>query len=99
MSENVLTLVAIVKVKPERRDFARAQMLQLLAPTQAEEGCLEYVFHDHNSEPNTFVFYERWISHDALQKHMNSTHFQAFVQATEGAVESLQFHELTKATV
>jgi len=40
-----------------------------LAPTHAEAGCELYALHAGISDPETFVFVERWSSQAALDAH------------------------------
>jgi quinol monooxygenase YgiN len=40
-----------------------------IAPTHAEDGCILYALHAGVSDPDTFVFIERWASDEALAVH------------------------------
>ncbi|CQR14768.1 antibiotic biosynthesis monooxygenase domain-containing protein [Yersinia enterocolitica] len=40
------------------------------------------------------MFFERWASEDALEKHNKTAHFKAFVKAIEGKLESLEIKKV-----
>ena len=40
-----LTIVANIYAKAGRIDFVKAELLKLIEPTRAEEGCLNYDLH------------------------------------------------------
>jgi len=90
-----LTIVADIRTAPGKAELVRAELLKLIAPTQAEAGCLVYDLHVDNDDPNHFLFYETWESRALWQDHMGSTHLADFGQATEGAVERLDVYEMT----
>ncbi len=76
----LLTVVAEMIAKPGKEDELREAVLALLAPTRAEEGCVQYDLHVHTKEPGRFVFYENWASLDHLKRHAASAHLQMFSQ-------------------
>jgi quinol monooxygenase YgiN len=78
MPQGLLTVVAELAARPGREDELRTQLLALVAPTRQEEGCVQYDLHVSTGEPGHFVFYENWISSDALDRHLKSSHFRAF---------------------
>lgn len=96
MSTNTLTIVARILAKAEQRELVKSELLKLIAPTRAEEGCINYDLHQDRANPNLFIFYENWISHDFLQKHMASAHIAEYRNATEGALESFALYEMTQ---
>jgi quinol monooxygenase YgiN len=91
-----LTIVAHIRAVPERIDRVRTELEKLVAPTRAEPGCLRYDLHRDNEDPAHFLFYETWESRDLWRAHMESRHLADFRGATEGAVESLVIHEMTR---
>lgn len=74
----LLTVVAEMRAKPGKENALRQVVLELIEPTQAEPGCLQYDLHEHVSEPGHFVFYEKWTDEEALTKHLSSAHLTAF---------------------
>ncbi len=95
MSEE-LTIVAILTIKEGQRDFVRSEILKILEPTRAEEGCLLYVLHEDITNSQVLMFYETWADHACWQAHLQQAHMQAYVAATKDFVEHRQILQLTK---
>lgn len=91
-----LTIVAHIEAVPDKVDLVRAALEKLIAPTLAEEGCLQYDLHQDNDNPALFLFFENWTTRDAWQKHMQAPHIAANAAATEGAIASVTIQEMTK---
>lgn len=51
---------------------------QMMADSQAEEGCLTYEFSPDITKPNLLHLYEVWESAEALDAHSKSAHMSAF---------------------
>lgn len=91
-----LTILAQITAAPGNEDLVRMELEKLIETTRAEPGCIRYDLHADNANPGFFVFYEIWESHDLWQDHMNAPHLQAYLAATEGAVEAFTLNEMTK---
>jgi quinol monooxygenase YgiN len=96
MSNQSLTIVARILAKEEKNALVKSELLKLIAPTRAEEGCLNYDLHQDAKNPNLFWFHENWTNRALLEKHMKSAHLAAYVKATEGAMEEFVVHEMTQ---
>ena len=92
---NQLTIVAQILVKEEKRDFVKSELLKLIEPTRAEEGCINYDLHQDNENPNLFLFFENWTSRELWQAHINNTHIAEYRKITEGAIEKFSINEMT----
>ena len=77
-ASQLLTVVAEMQAKPGKEDELRRQVMALVAPTNQEEGCVQYDLHESTDHPGRFVFYENWTSREALAKHGVSPHIAAF---------------------
>lgn len=91
-----LTIVARIEAKADKVDLVKSELLKLIEPTRMEKGCIQYDLHQDDNKPELFIFFENWESRELLQAHLNSDHLKAYVQATEGAVESFMLHEMTQ---
>lgn len=91
-----LAIVARIEAKKDRVELVKAELLKLIEPTRKEEGCLQYDLHQDNENPELFFFYERWVSRELLQTHLENTHIKEYIAATEGAIEDFTISELTK---
>ncbi len=90
-----LTIVARIEAKKEKTELVKAELLKLIETTRNEEGCIQYDLHQDNNDPATFLFYENWESRELWQIHMNNTHLQDYMKATDGAVENFVLNEMT----
>lgn len=91
-----LIILAQITAAPGKEEFLHKELEKLVAPTRAEEGCVQYDLHRDNGNPGFFVFYEIWENRDLWQVHMNQPHLEAFRAATEGAVAEFQLNEMSK---
>jgi quinol monooxygenase YgiN len=91
-----LTIVANIKAAADKVDLLKAELLKLIEPTRAEEGCVQYDLHQDNETPAHFMFFEIWESREAWQTHMNAQHLKDFLVATNGAVIDFAVNEMTK---
>ena len=92
----LLTIVGKIEAKTENIELVKSELLKLIPITLAEAGCIQYDLHQDNDHPSIFLFYENWESRELCQNHMNNTHLQNYMKATEGAVESFTLNEMTK---
>lgn len=90
-----LTVVARILAHEGKRELVKSELLKLIAPTRAEQGCLNYDLHQDNENPNLFLFYENWESRELWQVHMNNEHLAQYLKATEGAVAEFRLNEMT----
>lgn len=93
-----LTIIANLYVNPEHLAETKNQLIQLLAPTRAESGCLAYQLEQDNQDPYHFIFYERWQSDTHWQAHLQTAHFVAFASATEGCIDKTEVYQMTELT-
>jgi len=78
MSASHLIVTAHIKSKPGQEELTKTELTRLVAPTLKEEGCIKYELHTSLNDPTEFLFYEIWTSKEALDKHSQSPHIQAF---------------------
>ncbi len=76
MKTSGCTIIGTVVAKPEKRDELIRILTAQVAPTRAEPGCINYDFHCDKSDPNTFVFYENFVSKEALEEHLKKAHLK-----------------------
>mgnify|MGYP001828518104 CR=1 FL=1 len=89
-----LTILAQITAAPGKEALLRAELEKLVAPTRAEDGCIQYDLHVDNDAPGFFVFYEKWETRDLWQTHMNAPHLVAYSNATQGAVANFALNEM-----
>jgi len=96
MTMSKVTVVAKVVAKKGSVESVRSELLKLIVPTRKENGCIEYNLHQDNQEPALFIFYETWESPAALEKHLSSNHFKAYINAVDGLIEEKAVHKMTR---
>lgn len=72
----MLTVVAEIIAKAGCEERLREELLRLIEPTRAEEGCLQYDLHVSTEQPGHFLFYENWTSREALDRHLATPHLE-----------------------
>jgi quinol monooxygenase YgiN len=96
MPAQQLTIIANIHAKAGQTDLVKTELLKLIEPTRAEEGCLQYNLHQDPANPTHFVFFENWASRELWQAHMSKQHLVDYIAATEGAVDAFIVHEMTQ---
>lgn len=71
----MIYVVATVTVKVEHRADFLENARALISATLREPGCKSYDLNSSITEPNCFVFVERWETREALAAHMQTSHF------------------------
>ncbi|MES2820514.1 MAG: putative quinol monooxygenase [Pseudomonadota bacterium] len=88
-----LTLIATLTALPDQAAAVEAGLRQLVPPSQAEAGCLQYNLHRHQDDPRVFSMIEQWQDADALKAHQQTAHFLAFGQRCGSLLERVD-HQL-----
>ena len=93
----MLTVMAKIKAKQGKEDETKSALQELIRPTHAEEGCVQYDMHQDNEDPSLFFFYENWKSKEDLDKHLKTPHLQNFFGKEKVLLEEpVQIHLMTK---
>ena len=74
--QSEVRIVAEVLAKLDCDDALRAELLKMIAPSNAEPGCRQYQLHEDRERKGRFVFIERWIDAAAFEFHKQTPHFQ-----------------------
>ena len=85
-SENIV-LIARLKVKNDAIEEAKQAALELIAPSRAEAGCLNYDFHQSLDDASIFIWHETWKNKDAIEAHGKMPHFVAFSEKVSEITE------------
>ncbi len=95
-SSDTITLIAVLKAKPGKRDALKTALQALLLPTRQEPGNVEYQLFQLRDTPDCFYVREAWRGQEALEAHIALPHFQAFIlQMDELLAEPLRLDYLT----
>lgn len=93
---NELTIVAVIRVNPEKHAELKPLFAEMIAQTRVEDGCVRYDLHCDNQDASRYVFYETWANRDLWLAHMASAHVAAFGEAAGGMVASAEIFEMSK---
>jgi quinol monooxygenase YgiN len=83
MSEEI-TIIAFVQALEGQAATVEAVIRACVEASRQEEGCLSYLAHTDSERPNRFVFVERWRDGAAVDSHVQTAHFQAFIDGLAG---------------
>ena len=81
-----LAMIVEFLAAPGKRDELRAELLLLVAPTRAEDGCRQYDLHEDLSNPDRFAFYETWRDAAAHRAHDQTPHVARIRSALPGLI-------------
>lgn len=84
-----LTLIATLTARDGQAAAIEAGLHQLVEPSRAEPGCLQYDLHRHQDTPRVFVMIEQWRDAAALEEHRQSAHYLAFASACGDRLQDL----------
>ncbi|MDR1682564.1 MAG: antibiotic biosynthesis monooxygenase, partial [Candidatus Symbiothrix sp.] len=87
MSE--LKIVAAIVAKSEFQNDLEKTFQIVVDETRKEAGNILYELHQDINNPLKYIILETWQSQEAIDRHNESVHFKAFVNAIEGKVKSL----------
>lgn len=96
---NPLTLLVRIQAKADRAEQVKRALIDILAPTRAEAGCVSYELHTDDKDPAVFIFVETWATREHWEAHNASGHLKGFLELAETAVESFAITEMSKVEV
>ncbi len=85
-----VTVIAVIRALPGNEAAVRTSLVQLVAPTRAEAGCLNYDLHVDIEDPNRFVFNENWESQEHLDRHLQTEHIAANRERIGNLIEGVE---------
>lgn len=75
----MISFTVRMKFKPEDREEVQDALRALTAASRQEPGCVAYVPHALEGDPNTVIIYEQYRDQAAREAHSASQHFQKYV--------------------
>lgn len=70
----MIYVIATLHIHPEKRASFLEDARTVIAHTVKEDGCISYDLVSSITQPNEFVFVERWSSRAALAAHFETPH-------------------------
>jgi len=96
MEENKVFYMVKWQIQPGQEEVVRQALIQLVAQSRLEPGCLYYQPHVSATQPELVYIYEVYASPAAALAHRETTHFQEIVLGT--IVPLLSFREVVEVT-
>jgi quinol monooxygenase YgiN len=75
-------VIAQYRVRQGEVDRVAAALHEMVAPTKAEPGNLDYQAFRDPKDPSLFVLFERYAGEDAFEAHRASPHFGTWLAGT-----------------
>ncbi|AGI22530.1 Antibiotic biosynthesis monooxygenase [Pseudomonas sp. ATCC 13867] len=91
-----LSLIAILRAHPGHADSLQQHLHDMLAPSRAEPGCLQYDLHRDRKDPDLIYMFERWRDDAAFADHEASSHFKNFLKAVEPDLAELDIRLMNR---
>jgi quinol monooxygenase YgiN len=91
----MVSFIVRLKFASEEREEMAETLRQLAAASREEPGCVSYVPHQLEDDPDTVIIYEQYKDDKALAAHRASEHFKKlavgglYQRMRERAVENL----------
>lgn len=82
----MIYVIATLHIRPEKRADFLENARTVIAHTIKEQGCASYDLASSITEPNEFVFVERWETRDALTAHFATPHLQEWRRVSAGFI-------------
>ena len=80
-------LFARFHAQPSNEDAVRAAILDVLAPSRAEPGCLDIHAFRSLRDPRLFYIHSRWKDEAAFEAHGRLPHTVRFIERVEPLVD------------
>jgi quinol monooxygenase YgiN len=74
----MVSFVVRLQFAPEDRADVAESLRHLATASRLEAGCVSYIPHQVEGDPDTVVIYEQYLDAKALSAHRESEHFKQF---------------------
>jgi quinol monooxygenase YgiN len=82
-----ITVIAYISAKTGHEDRVREALLDLVAQTRKEKGCITYDLHQSQDNASRFAMYENWDTVADLDAHAKAAPLQTFVRIAGSLLE------------
>lgn len=90
---DAIVITAILKPKEKMESQLRTELDKVMEASRQEAGCLNYVLHQ-SIEDDTFVLHETYQDKDALESHVESSHYKEYRTNTADLIERREVFKL-----
>lgn len=75
-----ITLIVRFKAILGKEEDVKNVLMNLIAPTRSEPGCIEYILHQNAEDETQFLFYEVWQDQYSLNQHNEKQYIKEAVK-------------------
>lgn len=75
----MISFTVRMKFKAEDREVIQKALRELTAASRKEPGCVSYIPHVLEDDPDTVLIYEQYVDQEAREAHAASDHFKKYV--------------------
>ncbi len=79
MKTKPVTVVARLRAISGKEEELKKALLDLIAPSRKDPGCINYDLHQSSEHKSCFLFHENWETKELLDKHLSTSHLKAFM--------------------
>lgn len=85
--DNFVAVIWEARAKPGCEAQMRAFLTAAVTQSRADPGCIDYEMHEVAGAAGVFIAYERWVSRDALDSHLNAPRMRELVPQLQSLME------------
>jgi quinol monooxygenase YgiN len=83
MASKPVTVIVRIVAKPGMEAQVKRELMNLLAPTRSEKGCINYDMHQAADDDSLFLFHENWLCEEDLRRHLEAPHIRHWITLAE----------------
>ena len=87
-----LIIVEIIKAKPGKRNALKNALLEMVAPSLQEKGCLHYEIAEPTTDKEEMLVLMRWEHIENFEAHCVAPHITEFVEKYNNILFLLNFY-------
>jgi quinol monooxygenase YgiN len=92
----MVSFIVRMRFAPEDREHVGDILRQLALASRQEPGCVSYIPHTVEDDPNRVVIYEQYLDRGASEFHRSTPHFKKF--AVAGLYQLMREREVENLT-
>jgi quinol monooxygenase YgiN len=92
----MVSFIVRMRFAPEDREQVGDILRQLAVASRQEPGCVSYIPHTVEDDPNRVVIYEQYLDRGASEFHRSTPHFKKF--AVGGLYQLMREREVENLT-
>ncbi len=83
MANQTVTVAARIHARAETCDDVKNELLEMVAQTHQEKGCIAFDLHQSLDDPCQFLLSEMWASRQDLDHHLEKPYIKGFIEKAD----------------